>query len=65
MQDAERRKEKRKKKKEKKEQDKRVQRLNLKMIIPGDEGPRAEEHGLFQVWYQLVIPAVIITQSIL
>eukprot|EP00088_Acartia_fossae_P040863 TRINITY_DN425_c0_g1_i10.p1 TRINITY_DN425_c0_g1~~TRINITY_DN425_c0_g1_i10.p1 ORF type:complete len:864 (-),score=336.42 TRINITY_DN425_c0_g1_i10:76-2667(-) len=49
LEDAERRKEKRKKKKEKKEQDKRVQRLNLKMIIPGDEGPRAEEHGLFQV----------------
>jgi AdoMet-dependent rRNA methyltransferase SPB1 len=37
------------KKKEKKEKDKRAVRSNLKMDIPGDRGPRAEEDGLFKV----------------
>ena len=49
MKDEERRKEKRKKKKTLKEKRKIAQRIDLKMIIPGDEGPKWEEDGLFQV----------------
>jgi len=49
LKDEERRAERRKKKKETKEKQKRVQKLNLKMIIPGDEGPQASEEGLFQI----------------
>ena len=37
------------KKKELKEKQKRIDKINLKMIIPGDEGPKAEEHGLFKI----------------
>jgi len=49
LQDEERRAERRKKKKEAKEKHKRIERLNLKMIIPGDEGPTATEEGLFRM----------------
>jgi AdoMet-dependent rRNA methyltransferase SPB1 len=49
MKEEERRKEKQKRKREKKAQEKRAERINLKMVIPGDEGPRAEELGLFQL----------------
>jgi len=49
LQTEERRAERRKKKKEAKEKQKRIERLNLKMIIPGDEGPTASEEGLFKI----------------
>lgn len=45
----ERRKERRKKKKEQKEKQKRMERLNLKMIIPGDQGPTQTEDELFKI----------------
>lgn len=47
MKDEERRKARRAKKKELKEKQKRTEKINLKMIIPGDEGPTASEEGLF------------------
>jgi len=47
MKDEERRKARRAKKKELKEKQKRAEKINLKMIIPGDEGPTATEDGLF------------------
>merc|ERR1712098_317977 len=47
--DEERRAARRKKKKELKEKQKRAEKINLKMIIPGDEGPTAAEDGLFQM----------------
>jgi len=47
LKDEERRKARRKKKKELKEKQKRLEKINLKMIIPGDEGPTASEEGLF------------------
>merc|ERR1712110_1070600 len=49
LRDEERRKARRLKKKELKEKQKRIDKINLKMIIPGDEGPMAEEHGLFKM----------------
>jgi len=49
VKDEERRKDKRKRKKEKINQMKQMVRLNLKMVIPGDEGPRAEELDLFEI----------------
>jgi hypothetical protein len=48
LKDEERRAARRKKKRELKEKQKRAVRLNLKMIIPGDEGPTASEEGLFR-----------------
>jgi AdoMet-dependent rRNA methyltransferase SPB1 len=48
LKDEERRAARRKKKRELKEKQKRAMRLNLKMIIPGDEGPTASEEGLFR-----------------
>jgi len=39
----------RKKKKELKEKQRRINKINLKMILPGDEGPTAEEDGLFKM----------------
>jgi len=49
LKDEERRAARRKRKKELKERQKRIERLNLKMIIPGDEGPTASEEGLFKI----------------
>lgn len=49
LKDEERRAARRKRKKELKERQKRIERLNLKMIIPGDEGPTASEEGLFKM----------------
>lgn len=49
VKEEERRKDKRKRKKEKINQMKQMVRLNLKMVIPGDEGPRAEELDLFEI----------------
>merc|ERR1719336_2669556 len=49
LRDEERRKARRVKKKELKEKQKRAEKINLKMIIPGDEGPTAAEDGLFQM----------------
>merc|ERR1719376_973280 len=49
LRDEERRKARRLKKKELKEKQKRVEKINLKMIIPGDEGPTATEEGLFRM----------------
>lgn len=49
LKDEERRAARRKKKRELKEKQKRAMRLNLKMIIPGDEGPTASEEGLFKI----------------
>jgi AdoMet-dependent rRNA methyltransferase SPB1 len=49
LKDEERRAARRKKKRELKEKQKRAVRLNLKMIIPGDEGPTASEEGLFRL----------------
>ena len=48
LKDEERRAARRQKKRELKEKQKRALRLNLKMIIPGDEGPTASEEGLFR-----------------
>merc|ERR1712111_314103 len=39
----------RKKKRELKEKQKRAEKINLKMIIPGDVGPQAAEDGFFQM----------------
>merc|ERR1712142_201194 len=49
LKDEERRAARRKKKKELKEKQKRIEKINLKMIIPGDEGPTATEEGLFRM----------------
>jgi len=49
LKDEERRLARRKKKKELREKQKRVEKINLKMIIPGDEGPTAIEEGLFKM----------------
>jgi len=49
LKDDERRKAKRLKKKELKEKQKRIERLNMKMIIPGDEGLVLQEDGLFKM----------------
>lgn len=49
LKDEERRAARRKKKKELKEKQKRAEKINLKMIIPGDEGPTAAEDGLFKM----------------
>lgn len=49
LKEEERRKEKRKKKKAKQAQHKLIEKLNLKMIIPGDEGPRAVDDEVFKV----------------
>jgi len=49
LKDEERRAARRKKKKELKEKQKRVEKINLKMIIPGDEGPTWDEEGLFKM----------------
>merc|ERR1712012_478323 len=49
LKDEERRETRRKKKKELKEKQKRAEKINLKMIIPGDIGPQASEDGLFQM----------------
>jgi len=49
LKDEERRAARRKKKKELKEKQKRVEKINLKMILPGDEGPTAAEEGLFRM----------------
>merc|ERR1712073_126015 len=43
LKDEERRAAKRQKKKELKEKQKRIEKINLKMILPGDEGPQAAE----------------------
>merc|ERR1719315_809110 len=49
LKDEERRAARRKKKKELKEKQKRIEKINLKMILPGDEGPTAAEEGLFRM----------------
>ena len=49
LKEEERRKEKRKKKKAKQAQQKLVEKMNLKMIIPGDEGPRAVDDEVFKL----------------
>merc|ERR1711881_762931 len=49
LKDDERRKAKRMKKKELKEKQKRIERINMKMIIPGDEGLVLQEDGLFKM----------------
>merc|ERR1712158_303143 len=49
LRDEERRKARRLKKKELKEKQKRVEKVNLKMIIPGDEGPTADDLELFRM----------------
>ena len=49
LKDEERRAARRKRKKELKEKQRRIEKINLKMIIPGDEGPTAIEEGLFRM----------------
>jgi len=49
LMDEERRKARRQKKKELKEKQKRLEKINLKMIIPGDEGPTADDLELFRM----------------
>eukprot|EP00092_Neocalanus_flemingeri_P040591 GFUD01044197.1.p1 GENE.GFUD01044197.1~~GFUD01044197.1.p1 ORF type:complete len:848 (+),score=318.53 GFUD01044197.1:44-2587(+) len=49
LKDEERRAARRKRKKELKEKQRRIEKINLKMIIPGDEGPTATEEGLFRM----------------
>merc|ERR1712088_207565 len=49
LRDEERRKARRLKKKDLKEKQKRVEKINLKMIIPGDEGPTADDLELFRM----------------
>lgn len=49
LQSEEKRAERRKKKKTLKEKRKTAQRIDLKMILPGDKGPTKEEEGLFDI----------------
>jgi len=49
LKDVERRAARRLKKKGLKEKQRRIEKINLKMIIPGDEGPTAVEEGLFRM----------------
>jgi AdoMet-dependent rRNA methyltransferase SPB1 len=49
LQEEERKLEKRKKKRSLKEKRKIAERINLKMILPGDEGPTKIEEGLFKI----------------
>ena len=49
LKDEERKTDRRKKKRSLKEKRKIAQKIDLKMIIPGDEGPVREEEGLFQM----------------
>lgn len=49
LQSEEKRAERRKKKKALKEKRKIAQRIDLKMILPGDKGPTKEEEGLFEI----------------
>jgi len=49
LKDEERRAAKRVKKKELKEKQKRMEKINLEMVIPGDDGPKMEEDGLFKM----------------
>merc|ERR1711892_1581600 len=49
LEDEERRAARRLKKKGLKEKQRRIEKINLKMIIPGDEGPTAVEEGLFRM----------------
>ena len=49
LKDEERRGERRKKKKSLKEKRKTAERIDLKMIIPGDRGPTLQEEGLFKI----------------
>jgi len=49
LRDEERRAARRTKKKELKEKRKIAEKINLKMIIPGDEGPKMVEDGLFKI----------------
>ena len=49
LKDEERRTERRAKKRDLKEKRKTAERINLKMIIPGDEGPTLQEEGLFKL----------------
>ena len=49
LKDEERRAAKRVKKKELREKQKRLEKINLEMVIPGDDGPKMTEDGLFQM----------------
>ena len=49
LKDEERRAAKRKKKKDQKEKQRRAQKINFEMVIPGDEGPTRQEENLFQL----------------
>ena len=49
LKDEERRRERRAKKKALKEKRKAAERIDLKMVIPGDQGPTLQEEGLFQL----------------